>query len=109
MPRGDADTGLIMNPSRASPTVETTTPQLRGMEVAMRSKNLGWYSVALAIVVVGLLWAGLPPASLVWFALVLACPLMMFLMMRGMHGGDNHDDHGGPPPTDQHDHHDSLR
>ena len=38
-------------------------------------------------------WAGLP-ASLLLFLVV--CPLMMFLMMRGMHGGQQHQDtHGG--------------
>ncbi len=36
-------------------------------------------------------WAGLP-VSLLLFLLV--CPLMMFFMMRGMHGGqENGDDH----------------
>jgi hypothetical protein len=75
----------------------------------MRSKNLGWYAVALAIVVVALLWAGLPPASLIWFGFALSCPLMMFFMMRGMHGGDSHNGHSAPQHTDQPDRHDSLR
>jgi type III secretory pathway component EscV len=66
----------------------------------MKSRNLGLYAVALAIVVVGLLWAGLPAASLVWFALVLACPLMMFFMMRSMHGGDSHNQHTTARPHD---------
>lgn len=37
-------------------------------------------------------WAGLP-ASLLLFLLV--CPLMMFFMMRGMHGGQNHTGNSG--------------
>lgn len=55
----------------------------------MRSRNFGLYAVALAAVVVGALWAGLPVASLGYFAFILVCPLMMFFMMRGMHGGQH--------------------
>ena len=32
-------------------------------------------------------WAGLPVSVLLF---VLVCPLMMFFMMRGMHGGQEH-------------------
>jgi hypothetical protein len=39
--------------------------------------------------------AGLVPINqLAWLGLVLVCPLMMFLMMRGMHGDRNE---GGRP------------
>ncbi len=53
-------------------------------------RNHGMYALAAAIVVVGALAVGAPLQSLMWLALVAACPLMMFFMMRGMHGG--HDD-----------------
>ncbi len=86
----------------------------------MKSKNFGLYAVALAIVVVGALWAGLPASTLLVLAVVLACPLMMFFMMRGMHGGDGHDQHAIQRPYDDGEHnlpqqpddrrrHDSLR
>ena len=65
----------------------------------MRNRNYGLYAIALAIVVLGVLWAGLPAASLALFGLLLVCPLMMFFMMRGMHGGQGghagHTDQGG--------------
>jgi Protein of unknown function (DUF2933) len=82
----------------------------------MKNKNYGWYAVAVAIVVVGALWAGLPVSTLAVFTLFLACPLMMFFMMRGMHGGAGHDQHSaGGPHDDEHrlppqpGHHDSVR
>lgn len=59
----------------------------------MRNRNYGLYAVALAIAVVGALWLGVPPSTLVVLALVLVCPLMMLFMMRGMHSGDGHDQH----------------
>ncbi|MEU1853771.1 DUF2933 domain-containing protein [Streptomyces sp. NPDC019990] len=49
-------------------------------------RNYGMYALAAAIVVVGVLFVGAPMGSLVCLALVAACPLMMFFMMRGMHG-----------------------
>jgi hypothetical protein len=47
--------------------------------------------IAAAALVVGLLAAGTPVQSLLPFLLLLACPLMMVFMMRGMggHGGDH--------------------
>ena len=59
----------------------------------MNNRNYGLYAVALAIVVVGALWLGLPLGTLALLGLVLVCPLMMIFMMRGMHGGesDQHD------------------
>lgn len=47
----------------------------------------GFLMVSGAVVAV---WAGLPPSLLI---VLLVCPLMMFFMMRGMHG--NTADHGG--------------
>jgi hypothetical protein len=54
----------------------------------MRRQQWGQYAVALAILVVGLAWAGVPVSSLLIAGLVLVCPLMMLVMMRGMHDGD---------------------
>jgi hypothetical protein len=58
------------------------------------------YAIVLAIGVVGLVALGVPTSTLLFAALVLACPLMMMFTMGGMHGG-----HGGqdrrtrqPPP-----------
>ena len=66
----------------------------------MKGRNLGRYALALAIVVVGALWAGVPVSTLAYLALVLACPLMMLFMMRGMHGGDSHEHGPQQPPAD---------
>ena len=44
-----------------------------------------------------LIAVGAPLASLLPFAIVLACPLMMVFMMKGtagMHGGEDHTGHG---------------
>ncbi|MDW4907830.1 DUF2933 domain-containing protein [Streptomyces sp. ADMS] len=54
----------------------------------MNQRNYGMYALAAAIVVVAALIVGASLDSLVWLALVAACPLMMFFMMRGMHGQD---------------------
>jgi hypothetical protein len=73
-----------------------------------RSSQRGSYAVALAILVVGLVWAGVPAGTLLLGGLVLMCPLMMVFMMRGMHGDGHlahawqrtlHDNHMRP---DQH-------
>jgi type III secretory pathway component EscV len=64
----------------------------------MRRQQWGLYAIALAILVVGLVWVGFPASTLLVAALVLACPLMMFIMMRDGHGGHAH----GQPPQ-QHD------
>ena len=39
--------------------------------------------------------AGVPLRALLPFAVLLACPLMMAFMMRGMHGGGSGGGHGG--------------
>ena len=71
----------------------------------MNNRNYGLYAVALAIVVVGALWLGLPLGTLALLGLVLVCPLMMIFMMRGMHGGES-DQHyaGANGDTKPHDH-----
>ncbi|MET8326300.1 DUF2933 domain-containing protein [Streptomyces sp. NPDC005181] len=59
------------------------------------NKNYGLYAIALAIALVGALALGVPIGTLAVLLVVFACPLMMFFMMRGMHGGDEmhgHDD-----------------
>ncbi|MFI2716462.1 DUF2933 domain-containing protein [Streptomyces collinus] len=70
------------------------------------NRNYGMYAIAAAIVVVGALALGASLGSLVWLALVAACPLMMFFMMKSMHGGrgdgDHHTDHSDP--LRKHDH-----
>ncbi|KUO15977.1 DUF2933 domain-containing protein [Streptomyces dysideae] len=66
----------------------------------MKQRNYGMYALAAAIVVVGVLMVGASLESLLWLALVAACPLMMFLMMKSMHGQDTH---GGPSRDDRED------
>ena len=56
-----------------------------------------WLIGAAAIAAI-LIAFGAPLASLLPFAIVLACPLMMIVMMRGMggmHGNGNNEDHTG--------------
>ena len=55
----------------------------------MNSQRLAGYLVAFAVVVVGLVALGVPLGTLLLVPLVLACPLMMILMMRGMGGMDH--------------------
>ncbi|MFD0374972.1 DUF2933 domain-containing protein [Streptomyces sp. NPDC127112] len=65
------------------------------------NRNYGLYAIAAAIAFVGALALGVPLGTLAWLALVAACPLMMFFMMRGMHDSQGHDGHDS---TDKHDH-----
>lgn len=60
----------------------------------MKVQHLGLYAIALAILVVGLAFAGVPLQTILFGLLVLACPLMMMFMMGG-HGksGDQDRDH----------------
>jgi choline-glycine betaine transporter len=48
--------------------------------------------IAAGALVAGLLAAGTPLQSLLPFVLILACPLMMVVMMRGMGGHTDQDD-----------------
>ncbi|MEU9669140.1 DUF2933 domain-containing protein [Streptomyces bobili] len=59
----------------------------------MNQRNHGMYALAAAVVVVGALIVGASLESLAWLVLVAACPLMMFFMMRSMHGQDTHGGH----------------
>ncbi|MGW7304445.1 DUF2933 domain-containing protein [Streptomyces sp. NPDC054835] len=69
------------------------------------NRNYGLYAIAVAIALVGAMTLGVPLGTLAILAIVAVCPLMMFFMMRGMHGGDDihrHDD--VPKDRDPHDH-----
>ncbi|MFF7642939.1 DUF2933 domain-containing protein [Streptomyces canus] len=70
------------------------------------NKNYGLYAIAVAIAFVGALVLGMPLGTLALLAIVVACPLMMFFMMRGMHGGGEGDQHTDQSdPLRKHDHH----
>jgi len=69
----------------------------------MNKEQLPLYAVALAVLIVGLVFAGVPLSVLFVLPIVLICPLMMFFMMRGT-------DHGSTPrEKDDHEHHDGAR
>jgi hypothetical protein len=57
----------------------------------MKPQHLPLYAIALAVLIVGLAVAGVSVQTILFSLLVLACPLMMFMM--GGHGG--HGGHGG--------------
>ena len=61
----------------------------------MKREQLPLYALALAVLVVGLAFAGVPVGTLVVLPFVLGCPLMMFVMMRGM----DHRPHADAVPT----------
>jgi peptidoglycan/LPS O-acetylase OafA/YrhL len=63
----------------------------------MKRQPWGLYAIALAVLVVGLVALGVPAQTLLFGALVLVCPLMMMLMMGGMHGGHGHGGAGSDP------------
>ena len=72
----------------------------------MKSSSMGMYAVAASIAFVGALWAGVPLAVLAPLLIVLACPLMMIVMMSGMHGGNRDADrHYTDARRDEHRHH----
>ncbi len=56
----------------------------------MKREQIPLYALAFAILVVGLAFTGVSVGSLLIAGLVLACPLMMMFMMRGMSHGDDH-------------------
>jgi uncharacterized membrane protein YkgB len=74
----------------------------------MKREQLPLYAIALAVLIVGLAFSGVPLGTLLILPLILACPLMMFFMMRGMdHGDMNHDHDESSGHEDLHDHHDT--
>jgi hypothetical protein len=67
----------------------------------MHDTRMRYLLVAAGALVVGLLAAGTPVRSLLPLVLLLACPLMMVFMMRGMgggHGSDHSGSHGDARP-----------
>ena len=48
--------------------------------------NVARFGAVVAIAVVGAWWLGLSIRAFALFGIFLACPLMMFFMMRGMQG-----------------------
>lgn len=54
----------------------------------MRTSDLGPFAAVAALALVGALVLDVPLGSLVVIAVLLACPVMMIFMMKGMHGGD---------------------
>ena len=61
----------------------------------MRCNRMLPYLLGAAAVGAVLVAVGVPLGSLLPFVVVLACPLMMVVMMRGMHGGSSGEDHTG--------------
>jgi hypothetical protein len=57
------------------------------------TKRQHWdlYAVAIVILVSGLAWVEAPASTLLFAGLILVCPVMMIVMMRGMHSGDAFD------------------
>lgn len=64
----------------------------------MHGTHMKCLLVAAGALTVGLLVAGTPIQTLLPFALLLACPLMMIVMMRGMGGHDGGQQHYAAPP-----------
>ncbi len=61
----------------------------------MKRQNLPLYALAGAVLLAGLAIAGVPLATVLPVLIALACPLMMLIMMSGMHSG-NHDGEDAP-------------
>ena len=75
----------------------------------MKREQLPLYAIALAVLIVGLAFAGVPLGSLLVIPLILVCPLMIIFMMRGMDHGGTSRDHDQPSAGHEahHDHHDT--
>ena len=70
----------------------------------MNRNQFPTWVVAAAVVAVALAVVGVPLGALLPFAVLLACPLMMVFMMRGMHGGEG-GCHGGHENHSSHEDH----
>jgi choline-glycine betaine transporter len=64
-------------------------------EAAMKQNRMFNYLIAAAAVAAVLIAVGVPLVSLLPVAVLLACPLMMVFMMRGMSGSHGSEDHTG--------------
>jgi len=53
----------------------------------MKSQTWPMYVAALAILTVGLVWAGVPASAVLLATPLLVCPLVMMVMTRGRPGG----------------------
>ncbi len=69
----------------------------------MKTQQMAKLALVAGALLVALVVAGLPVASLGFLVLILACPLMMFFMMRGM-GGMGHGAGGRHDDVHDHDH-----
>ena len=69
----------------------------------MTGTNHGVWALVAAAAIIGLLWTDADLGALLPLLFLLACPLMMLFMMKGMHGGDgqqhtgHHDDQAQYP------------
>lgn len=66
----------------------------------MKNLHYGQCLIGVAVAVVLLVALGVKASTLGIFAVVLACPLMMFLMMRTMMGGQSASSHQDDHPVD---------
>ena len=69
----------------------------------MKREQLPLYVIALAVLIVGLAFAGVPSGTLLILPLILVCPVAMMFMMRGMNHGDSPDDHHHDEPSSKRD------
>lgn len=69
-----------------------------------KNPNYGIFAIAVAVAIVGGVWVGVPLGTIAVLAIVLACPVMMMFLMRGMHVGDHGvgSDSGHHHPEDRH-------
>jgi hypothetical protein len=65
-------------------------------EVVMKQRR-GAYMIVLAVLAVGLVWAGVPASTLLVGLVLLACPLMMLFMHGGAHGHEEDPTGAGKP------------
>ena len=71
----------------------------------MHGRTMGYVLIAAGALAVGLVVSGTPLQSLLPLVLLLACPVMMIFMMRGM-GGHSHHDQGDNNQRNTHEHDD---
>ncbi len=65
------------------------------MRAMKHSNRMTTYLIGAAVLAVVMIAFGAPGISVVPLLFVLVCPLMMFMMMRGMNSKDGHEDHTG--------------